>query len=198
MKYLLIALFAAVSAHAADVVAPLHISNLAGCYTVSYRFVEDGKHDYEITGAIEWINLHHKDGVFTVQHYGLFGDEIMKHFYEDWSELPNGNWQQKVYGPGGNFRYTCVSPLKFGQMQCSSMMAPKPLRLKKRTDVDKLNRVSTIQLGTKSWVQSEVNELVMKDGTVVATEVGWIEYRRLADDKPCKRAMEQHPSGLAD
>jgi hypothetical protein len=34
--------------------APAHIQRLQGCFRVSYRFVEDGRHDYEIKDALEW------------------------------------------------------------------------------------------------------------------------------------------------
>ena len=37
--------------------APAHIQNLQGCFRVSYRFVEDGKHDYEVKDVLEWIAL---------------------------------------------------------------------------------------------------------------------------------------------
>jgi len=38
---------------AAQSPAPPHIQHLAGCFHVSYRFVEDGTHDYEIKDALE-------------------------------------------------------------------------------------------------------------------------------------------------
>ena len=33
--------------------APAHIQNLQGCFRVSYRFVEDGRRDFEIKDALE-------------------------------------------------------------------------------------------------------------------------------------------------
>jgi hypothetical protein len=42
---------------AAQSPAPPHIQDLAGCFHVSYRFVEDGTHDYEIKDALEWITV---------------------------------------------------------------------------------------------------------------------------------------------
>jgi hypothetical protein len=172
---------------------PNRIGNLGGCFTVSYRFVEDGRHDYEIKQALEWITVHAKDGVQTIQHYGLFEDEIMKHFYEEWSEDANNVWQQKVFGPSGNFRYLCQSPDRMGQFRCASKAAPKPLRDIKRRDYNVLNRGTTIQITPAGWVQLEINDKVKTDGTVVATEVGWIEYRRISDEKPCAKAKELFP-----
>ena len=51
--------------------APTHIQNLQGCFRVSYRFVEDGRHDYEIRDALEWITLKQQSGAYLIQHYGL-------------------------------------------------------------------------------------------------------------------------------
>jgi len=42
--------------------APAHIQNLQGCFRVSYRFVEDGKHDYEVKDVLEWIALEKSPG----------------------------------------------------------------------------------------------------------------------------------------
>jgi hypothetical protein len=169
---------------------PMHIQNLQGCFRVSYRFVEDGKHDYEIKDALEWITLKEQSGVYVIQHYGLYGSEIIAHFNETWSLLGDGRWRQDV-GPS---RYTCLSEVRMGQLHCSSPGAPKPTRDGRRIDYDLLNRISTIQITPKGWVQNEMNDKVTKGGKVVATEVGWVEYRRTADDSPCENAKRLHPS----
>ena len=168
----------------------MHIQNLQGCFRVSYRFVEDGKHDYDIKDALEWITLREQSGGYVIQHYGLFGAEIIQHFNETWSLLRDGRWRQDV-GPS---RYTCVSELRMGQLHCSSAGAPKPIRDRGRDDYDVLNRVSTIQITPKGWVQSETNDKVTNAGQVVAAEVGWVEYRRSADDSRCENAKKLHPS----
>ena len=63
--------------------APAHIQNLQGCFRVSYRFVEDGRHDYEIKDALEWITLKQQPGAYLIVHYGLTGvGEVMQHFTE--------------------------------------------------------------------------------------------------------------------
>ena len=80
-----------------------------------------------------------------------------------------------------------------GQLHCSSLGAAKPTR-DQRQAYDLLNRVSTIQITRKGWVQSEMNDKVTKEGKVVATEVGWIEYRRTTDDSPCDEAKKLYPS----
>jgi len=169
--------------------APAHIQNLQGCFRVSYRFVEDGRHDYEIKDALEWITLKQQSGTYLIQHYGLIGGEVTQHFTETWSLLPDGRWRQDV-GPS---RYTCISEVRMGQLHCSSPGAAKPIRDQSR-NYDLLNRVTTIQITPNGWVQDETNDKVTKDGKVVATEVGWVEYRRTADDSPCDEAKKAHPS----
>ena len=180
----------ALAADAASPSAPAHIQNLQGCFRVSYRFVEDGRHDYEIKDALEWITLKGQSGAYLIQHYGLYGSEIIEHFNEAWSLLGDGRWRQEV-GPS---RYTCISEVRSGQLHCSSTAAPKPIRDARRIDYDVLNRVSTIQITPKGWVQSEVNDKVTKAGQVVATEVGWVEYRRTADKSPCETAKKLFPN----
>ena len=179
----------ACAAYALSSSTPMHIQNLQGCFRVSYRFVEDGKHDYEIKDFLEWITLKEQSGVYVVQHYGLYGREIIEHFNETWSLLSDGRWRQDV-GPS---RYTCLSEVRMGQLHCSSPGAAKPTR-DQRQVYDLLNRVSTIQITPKGWVQSEMNDKVTKEGKVVATEVGWIEYRRTADDSPCDEDKKRYPS----
>jgi len=171
--------------------APAHIQNLQGCFRVSYRFVEDGRRDLEIKDALEWITLKQQPGAYLIQHYGLIG-EVTQHFTETWSPLQDGRWRQDV-GPS---RYTCISEVRMGQLHCSSPGAAKPTR-DQREVYDLLNRVSTIQITPKGWVQSEMNDKVTKEGKVVATEVGWIEYRRTADDSACDEPKNVTPASEA-
>jgi hypothetical protein len=63
--------------------APAHIQNLQGCFRVSYRFVEDGRRDFEIKDALEWVRLKQQPGAYLIQHYGLTGvGEVIQHFTE--------------------------------------------------------------------------------------------------------------------
>ena len=39
-----------------------------------------------------------------------------------------------------------------------------------------------------------MNDKVTKEGKVLATEVGWVEYRRTSDDSPCDMAKKLYPS----
>jgi hypothetical protein len=144
----------------------------------------------KIEDALEWITLKQQSGAYLIQHYGLVRTgEVIQHFTETWSLLQDGRWRQDV-GPS---RYTCISEVRMGQLHCSSPGAAKPTR-DQREVYDLLNRVSTIQITPKGWVQSEMNDKVTKEGKVVATEVGWVEYRRTADDSPCDVAKKLYPS----
>jgi hypothetical protein len=187
--------------HLAEPAPPPLVDHIAGCFAVSYRFVEDGDHDYEIPRVLEWITVKPAGHVSVVQHYGIYEDkahpgtfEVMKHFREDWSSPDGVTWTQKVFGPGGDFRYACTSPDRFGQLRCKSPGAPKPVRDAERDDYDVLDRDTTLQITPRGWVQSEVNDKVKTDGTVVATEVGWVEYRRI-DEAACAPARQDHPGG---
>ncbi len=170
--------------------APAHIQNLRGCFRVSYRFVEDGKRDYEVKDVLEWITLKQQSGSYLIQHYALYGSTVGQHFHEAWSPLGNERWRQEV-GPS---RYTCESEIRMGQLRCSSTGAAKPIRDRRRDDYDLLNRNSTIQITPKGWVQNETNDKVTEAGKVIATEVGWVEYRRTADEAPCEGAKKLYPS----
>jgi hypothetical protein len=60
--------------------APAHIQNLQGCFQVSYRFVEDGRHDLDIKDALEWITLKQQSEAYLIQHYGLIRTgEVVQH-----------------------------------------------------------------------------------------------------------------------
>jgi hypothetical protein len=108
--------------------------------------------------ALEWITLKQQSGAYLIQHYGLIRTgEVVQHFTETWSPLQDGRWRQDV-GPS---RYTCISEVRMGQLHCSSPGAAKPTR-DQREVYDLLNRVSTIQITPKGWVQSEMNDKVTK------------------------------------
>ncbi len=211
MTRLLIALTLATSplfAVEAESKAPALIKNLGGCFSVSYRFVEDGAHDYELPHpkmmpvVNEWITVKDNEkGAHVVQHYGVYqGDagkfETMLHFREEWSQAKDGSgWTQNVLSPSGSPRYSCTSPERKGQIRCQATSAPKPQRDIKRKDYDKLVRTTMLQTTPLGWVQSEMNDKVKKDGTLVATELGWIEYRKLSGDKAkvCDDAKKEFP-----
>lgn len=165
------------SAHAA---APEQIQNISGCFAVSYRFVEDGTHDKEITGTYEQIDFEERaDGTFFLQHYGIDGTNKQKHFAEVWSAEADGKWKQVILSPSGSFRYECNAAWTFNQYTCSVNKAPKPNRDRDRTDYETLDRQLWIQSTSAGWTQSENNIKRDANGGFVSNELGWIEYRRV-------------------
>lgn len=155
---------------------------IAGCFDVLYRFVEDGMNDYGPTQVVERIERttnDQGDAVFT--HFQIGEGRAMKHFLETWQQTEAGSWMQTVSIPSGKTQYQCASAAIFSQWTCKVSVAPKPRRDAARTDYDYLERESSVQLTPSGWVQSERNVKRKSDGSAVANEVGWVEYRRVAD-----------------
>ena len=200
------ALSAGFNASAVD--SPQHVQSIKGCFHVTYRYVGDGKHDYDLKDLkgkpiVEWVST--KKGTDlasnTLQHWGVYWDkdknqyEAMKHWSESWQELPTGEWKQTVFSPFGKVRYVCQGKFHFNQLRCSAANAPKPTRDSKRTDYDVLDRENALQFTSAGWVQNENNVKKKLDGTEVSIEVGWIEYRRV-DESECevgKKAEAEQP-----
>jgi hypothetical protein len=186
-------LIATLPAAADEKAIPAPIQDLSGCFSVSYRYVEDGVHDKWLgQGATEWIALKRREGGYSLQHVGIHLSEVVKHWREEWVAA-DSEWQQRVYGPFGAFRYECRGRFQLNQLRCLSPEAPKPLRDRKRTDYDKLDRENILQITPKGWVHSQVNLKKTKDGRVVSSEIGWNEYRRI-DEKACEEAKRLFPS----
>lgn len=159
------------------------LRNLAGCFSVDYRFVEDGTgRDVDIRDALELITLDERGDTLVFQHHGISDGKPVRHFREEWSPGRDGQWTQKVFSPSGTFRYGCSAPFDRAQWKCSAPDAPKPQRdlNRARSDYATLDRSHTVQIAPTVWVQSEVNVKRDANRTAVANEVGWVEYRRLA------------------
>jgi hypothetical protein len=169
---------------------PSVLRHLAGCFEVSYRFVEDGMHDQDIRGdLLEEITLDAQDGVYAFQHYGIFKGQRIKHWREEWRRHPDGVFTQTVIGPFENPRYACTAPFQFNQWRCTTPGAPKPQRDRERTDYQTLDRENTLQITPKGWVQAENNVKRTATGDAVANELGWNEYRRV-DEGRCRPSRE--------
>jgi len=155
------------------------IQKMAGCFAVSYRFVEDGTHDVDIHGSFEEIeNTRAADGALIFQHAGILNNKKFRHLKEEWRALPGDFWEQKVFGPSGAFRYECHGRFENGQLRCLAPASPKPVRDRERKDYATLDRENTIQITDKGWVQSERNIKRDAQGLEVSREVGWVEYRK--------------------
>jgi len=188
----LVGLIAALAGHrgAATAEPPGALRYLAGCFEVSYRFVEDGVHDQDIRGnLLEEITLEEQDGVYAFQHYGIVKGRRLKHWREEWRRHPDGSFTQTVIGPSDNLRYTCTAPFPFHQWRCATPGAPKPLRDRERTDYQTLDRENTLQITPQGWVQAENNVKRTATGVAVANELGWNEYRRV-DEGRCQPSRE--------
>ena len=165
--------------------------HLAGCFRVSYRYVEDGVHDKRIEGDIfEDIILEREaNGVYALQHHGIFRGNRIKHWREEWRREADGAFTQTVIGPFEDFRYACTAPFEFNQWRCRVEGAPKPQRDRDRTDYVTLDRENTLQITPRGWVHAQNN--VKRDAVrqAVGNEVGWNEYRRV-DASECAAASE--------
>jgi hypothetical protein len=171
--------------------APPFIQNMVGCFTVNYKFIEDGAHDYQVSG-VEEVRLIESDGIFSLQRYGLDEKELNKHFREEWSrDSRNGKeiWTQKIFSPGGAFRYQCSAELSFNQFYCDAKGAPKPRRDIQRKDYSRLDRVYYIQSTPLGYVQAEKNVKLRDSGEAISNEVAWIEFTRVSADR-CKPTLE--------
>jgi hypothetical protein len=186
----LVAVLASHRGAAAAEGAPGVLQHLAGCFEVSYRFVEDGMHDKDIRGELfEEITMEERDGVYAFQHYGIVKGRRMKHWREEWRRHPDGSFTQTVIGPSENLRYTCTAQFQFNQWRCTTPGAPKPQRDRERTDYQTLDRENTLQITPTGWVQAENNTKRTAMGVAVANELGWNEYRRV-DEGRCRPSRE--------
>ncbi len=179
------------------------IQQLAGCFEVTWRFVEDGSHDifsedYGLTNPQkEWVSLRHTgEDSFELQHVLFVGPRPMPHWYEVWmrqSDTPN--WTQEVWGgtpgPDSEVRYGCTAPWVDNSWECHAGRAAKPLRDDER-DYDWLDRRNIILVTPNGFVQNEHNRKMRASGDVVSSELGWITYTRLAEEQ-CAPATEQFP-----
>ena len=166
------------------------VGYLAGCFKVSYRFVEDGVHDTDIHGEFyEYIAPKPSAVGQYFQHYGVENNQAQQHWGETWAELPDGNWEQTVVSPFGDFRYSCKAPFVFNQWRCTVYNAPKPLRDIDRTDYATLDRDITMQITPNGFIQAANDIKRDEAGVAVANEVGWNEYDRV-DDSLCSSAAE--------
>jgi len=185
-------LMAALAGHRGAVAAepPGALRYLAGCFEVSYRFVEDGVHDQDIRGdLLEKSTLEEQDGVYAFQHYGISRGRRIKHWREEWRRHPDGSFTQTVVGPYEDTRYACTAPFQFHQWRCATPGAPKPLRDRERTDYQVLDRENTLQITPRGWVQAERNVKRTAAGVAVSNELGWNEYRRV-DEGRCRPSRE--------
>lgn len=175
-----------------------HIANMAGCFSVLYRFYEDGEHDAfaeayglgdPVTERIEVASRGPRS--VTLANYAVLpGGREIAHWHQVWTrEGGDGLWRQTVWGraPGSSdreFRYTCAARWQKNTWSCHAGRAPKPFRDDgagfgfMREDYVELDRDNTLLVTDEGWVHREFNEKLDASGEVVAYEIGLIVYER--------------------
>lgn len=191
-------------------VALLH--QMAGCFEVTYRFVEDGTHDslrpdYELEEPItEWIGFEQTGaGEFLQIHASVAPDgRIVPHFHEAWAYRPeDGQWRHQVWShvPGYHdreLRYACDGSWQMNRWACAAGRAGKPFRDAgapfgfDRDDYDWLDRTNFVQVTPRGWVHNQHNRKMTDDDALVAYELGWIVYERIEQNE-CGDAPEKYP-----
>lgn len=186
-----------------------HLRHLAGCFAVTYRFVEDGVHDmfspkWRLDEPItEWVGYGQTEqGAVVLPHVSVTDDgRAVAHWYEVWTRAgEEADWTQEVWSnfPGdaeSELRYWCTAPWKQNLWDCRAGRAPKPFRDEgapfgfNRTDYAWLDRGNTLLVTPEGWVQHEHNRKVAASGEVLARELGWITYRRV-ERAACGPAIE--------
>jgi len=166
------------------------LEQMTGCFDVTYRYAEGAGHDWVFLAQRERIVDMSEQTLIKLQHYRLSNGSLVKHWREEWSQN-DGAWTQSVLGPDDSLQYACTSRLQKNQWHCAVPAAPKPFRDSRRTDYQTLDRDSVLQILPTGFVQSERNEKRGSTGDLVTTEVGWNEYRRVADDQ-CPVVLTDH------
>lgn len=162
---------------------------LQGCFQITFSYVEDGIHDQKVEKLVEWIAPSPAGIPTSLQHVGVMHGHAFKHWHEEWTENA-GHWTQKVVGPRGDFRYECTASIDHGQWSCLSKKAPIPRRDKEQgRTYESLDRLNTLQVTPKGWVQSENNTKWNSKGEVESKELGWNHYVRIPEEN-CKAGID--------
>jgi hypothetical protein len=167
-----------------DATARQNILYLGGCFRVSYQFVEDGKNDFFLRDALVYIKVEERRGGFDVYHYVPHGGSSYHDFdfTEEWRPAGSGRWTQRVTTPRGGLRYQGTGAWIFNQWEAHAFNADRPTRDEHR-DYDMLDRRNTVQITPQRWVQMESNVKRQWNGTLVASEVGWVQYERVPNEQ---------------
>ncbi len=175
-----------------------HIARMAGCFQVTYRFFEDGEHDYfsedyGLEDPITSVNEITSRGPrsITITNYTVAPDGRRRpHWHQVWVYLAEDDkWRQTIWGrtPSSDnreYRFTCEGRWERNRWICDAGSAPKPFRDDGapfgflREDYDVLDRHNTILVTPEGWVMSQHNRKLTDAGDLVAHEIGWILYDR--------------------
>lgn len=171
--------FSILSTSAIAVTVAEQLKNLAGCFKVTFNYVEDGVHDKFYDPVYEEANII-SYSPFTLQRTLIVGSIRQLHWSESWNEVDASTqvWSQEVVGPFGDFRYRCEGTWTMNQWRCEAENAPKP-----RRDADRpyatLDRENTLQVNDKRWVHGQRNLKRTVDGAIFSNELGWNVYEKV-------------------
>jgi len=186
---------------AAEMAAAKHILRMAGCFSVTYRFFEDGAHDYfsEQYGLDEPMTLVNEitsrgQRSITITNYAVVGDgKRIPHWHQVWVYLEEaGRWRQSVWSRAQSsenreFRYACEGNWERNRWVCDAGRAPKPFRDDGapfgflRNDYDVLDRDNTFLVTPEGWVMTQQNRKLKENGDLVSYETGFILYHKQSD-----------------
>lgn len=155
------------------------IKQMAGCFKVTFQYVEDGEHDEVFDSVYEVAELNLDDGISLSRKMIMNGTPI-PHWSETWRDLGDDVWSQEVRGPGGDVRYQCQGAWVMNQWRCQADHAPKPRRDRTRT-YSHLDRENTLVINSERWVHAQNNFKKNADDQLVSVEVGFNVYERVAD-----------------
>jgi hypothetical protein len=176
------------------------IRRLAGCFEVSFRFVDEADSralSGEATVAREWIGFQRSgEDRVLLQHLLVAGTQPFPHWHETWIwHADDQAWTQEVRGgapgPGSELRYSCTAPWTANRWECHAGRSSKPLRDADH-EYDWLDRRNILLVTPGGWVHNQQNGKMRAAGELVAYELGWNMYRRI-EDQACGAAVERFP-----
>lgn len=158
-----------------------HLLKMAGCFKVTFNYVEDGEHDKFYAPVLEKSVVTSMDPLTFTRSLIIEGEEEL-HWTDIWTQGEGDIWHQKVIGPFGDFRYECDGAFVLNQWSCYAPRALKP-----RRDADRpyqyLNRYNTLQFNDKRWIHVQNNQKITEEGLQYSVEVGWNRYERRPDQE---------------
>jgi hypothetical protein len=172
----------------AEMTAKEQLLQMAGCFRVTFNYVEDGEHDKFYAPVLEKSDVTSEDPLTFTRTLIIEGEEEL-HWSDTWTEVEGGIWRQKVIGPFGDFRYECEGLFVGNQWSCQAPRSAKPRRDADRP-YDYLNRQNTLQINSQRWVHVQNNQKLTADGSLYSVEVGWNRYDRRPSEE-CEAAISE-------
>jgi hypothetical protein len=153
------------------------IRQMAGCFKVTFNYIEDGTHDAFYEPIYEKAEIT-KDVPLTIERTMFIQGQMQKHWSETWTAIDSNLWQQEVTGPFGDFRYSCQGVWTQNQWSCIAEHAPKPRRDRARP-YETITRNNTLQINPQRWVHVQLNTKWTDQNELYSTESGWNIYEKV-------------------